>query len=411
MVGSNSKRSLRFLLRLKPVSHLLASSLFLLVSVCSIAGETPSFDVDKLLPTKVGEFYQVASIQPLQTLAKEGILNPETIRGGATSGTLGAEAQYLSRKGENFLVEFVQFRSDAEAYSLLTIVAKLMNGAAPTENIDIASDVGTASVASSRQIAFFKGRAFVRVSLPDAHEKQLSRAIDLARLFADQIDRGDSDIPVLVKHLPDWQNGQKHAAYLSSFRSLDAVVANQPVLAAVSAEGDADAVVSNYGPSKLLIVEFNTPQLAAENDQRIVARIQELWKQGQPAPSAYRRVGNYSVFVFEAPSEQVAKALIDQIKYEQVVQWLGENPYILKEAQRQYVETTLGVFVAVVKASGVAALGCFAVGGFLGALLFSRRRAQQRTVEAFSDAGGMLRLNIDELTPQTDPAKLLSERN
>jgi hypothetical protein len=117
------------------------------------------------------------------------------------------------------------------------------------------------------------------------------------------------------------------------------------------------------------------------------------------------------VFVFEAPSEESAKALIDQVKYEQVVQWLGENPYILKEAQRRYVETTLGVFLAVVKASGVAALACFAVGGFLGALLFSRRRAQQRTVEAFSDAGGMLRLNIDELTPQTDASKLLSERN
>jgi hypothetical protein len=122
-------------------------------------------------------------------------------------------------------------------------------------------------------------------------------------------------------------------------------------------------------------------------------------------------VGNYSVFVFDAPSEQTAKALIDQVKYEQVVQWLGDNPYILKEAQRRYVETTLGVFLAVVKASGVAALACFAVGGFFGALLFSRRRAQQRTVEAFSDAGGMLRLNIDELTPQTDPTKLLSERN
>ncbi len=390
---SNSKRSLRFLLRLKPVSQLLASSLILLLSVCSIAGEPSSSNLDKLLPTKVGEFYQVASIQPLQSLAKEGILNPETVRAGATPGLVGGEAQYLSRKGEKFLVEFVQFRSDAEAYSLLTIVAKLMNGATPTENIGLASDVGTASVASSRQIAFFKGRAFVRVSLPDVHEKQLSRAIDLARLFADQIDRGDSDIPVLVKHLPDWQNGQKHAVYLSSFRSLDAVVANQPVLTAVSAEGDADAVVSNYGSSKLLIVEFNTPQL------------------GKPAPSAYRRVGNYSVFVFDAPSEQGAKALIDQIKYEQVVQWLGENPYILKEAQRQYVETTLGVFIAVVKASGVAALCCFAVGGFLGALLFSRRRAQQRTVEAFSDAGGMLRLNIDELTPQTDPGKLLSERN
>ena len=369
----------------------------------AIAGESPSSDLGKLLPPKVGEFYQVESIQPLQSLAREGILNPETIMGGAT---VGAEAQYLSRKGEKFLVESVQFRSDAEAYSLLTIVAKLMNQSVPTESTGLVSDVGTASVASSRQIAFFKGRAFVRVSLADDHRKQLSGAIDLARLFADRIDRGDSDIPVLVKHLPDWQNGQKHAVYLSSFKLLDAVVANQPVLTAVSAEGDADAVVSNYGSSKLLIVEFNTPQLAVENDQRIVARIQELWKQGQPAPSAYRRVGNYSVFVFDAPSEQMAKALIDQIKYEQVVQWLGENPNILKEAERRYVETTLGVFLAVVKASGAAALACFAIGGFLGALLFSRRRAQQKSIEAYSDAGGMLRLNIDELTPQTDPAKL-----
>jgi hypothetical protein len=377
------------------------------MSVCSIAGESPSSELYKLLPTRVGEFYQIESIRPLQSLAKEGTLNPETAR----SGFVGAEAQYLSRKGEKFLVEFVQFRSDAEAYSLLTIVANLMNGAAPTENIGLASDVGTASLTSSRQIAFFKGRAFVRVSVADDHEKQPGGAIDLARLFAGQIDKGDSDIPVLVKHLPDWQKGQKHAVYLSSFTSLEAVAANQPVLTAVSAEGDADAVVSNYGSSKLLIVEFNTPQLAGENDLRIVARIQELWKQGTPAPSAYRRVGNYSVFVFDAPSEEAAKALIDQVKYEQVVQWLGENPYILKEAQRRYVETTLGVFLAVVKASGVAALACFAAGGFLGALLFSRRRAQQRTVEAYSDAGGMLRLNIDELTPQTDPAKLLSERN
>ena len=54
---------------------------------------------------------------------------------------------------------------------------------------------------------------------------------------------------------------------------------------------------------------------------------------------------------------------------------------------------------------------CLAAGGFIGALLFNRRRAQQRHAEAFSDAGGMLRLNIDEITPQTDPAKLVGPGN
>ena len=51
------------------------------------------------------------------------------------------------------------------------------------------------------------------------------------------------------------------------------------------------------------------------------------------------------------------------------------------------------------------------MGGLIGGLLFSYRRAQQKDVTAFSDAGGMLRLNIDEMTAETNPARLLRERN
>ena len=63
------------------------------------------------------------------------------------------------------------------------------------------------------------------------------------------------------------------------------------------------------------------------------------------------------------------------------------------------------------KGSGLALVSCLALGGLFGGLLFIRRRAQQRTVEAFSDAGGMLRLNLDQMTPETDPAKLLGRGN
>ncbi len=128
-------------------------------------------------------------------------------------------------------------------------------------------------------------------------------------------------------------------------------------------------------------------------------------------PTAYRRVGNYSVFVFNAPDEQTAKQLIDQVKYQQVVQWLGNRPDNLAARQREFIETTLGVFVSVVKASGIAIVLCVAVGGFLGALLFSRRRARQAETQAYSDAGGMLRLNIDELSAPTDAGKLIGPGN
>ena len=221
----------------------------------------------------------------------------------------------------------------------------------------------------------------------------------------------EDETPVLIQHLPAPEEAQKNAVFLRSFSDLDKLGLQQPVLSAVQSGGDADAALGTYAPSKVLIIEFHTPQLAADNDQRIIARIQELWRLGQPAPTAYRRVGNYSVFVFDAPDEQTAKQLIDQVKYEQVVQWLGDNPNILKEAEKRYVNTTLGVLVAVLKASGYAALLCLGVGGLIGGLLFSYRRAQQRDVEAFSDAGGMLRLNLDEMTAETNPSRLLRERN
>src|SRR4029079_4533524 len=118
--------------------------------------------------------------------------------------------------------------------------------------------------------------------------------------------------------------------------TLTSLAPQQAVLTAIQADGNADAAFATVGSSKVLLVEFNTPQLATDNDQRIIARIHELWKLGQPAPTAYRRVGNYSVFVFDAPDEATAKQLIDQVKYEQVVQWLGENPNIYKEAQKRY---------------------------------------------------------------------------
>ncbi|HSE19759.1 MAG TPA: hypothetical protein VLB46_22050 [Pyrinomonadaceae bacterium] len=221
----------------------------------------------------------------------------------------------------------------------------------------------------------------------------------------------EDQTPVLIQHLPAPEEAQKNAVFLKSFSDLEKLGLQQPVLSAVQSGGDADAALATYAPSKVLIIEFHTPQLAADNDQRIIARIQELWKLGQPAPTAYRRVGNYSVFVFDAPDEQTAKQLIDQVKYEQVVQWLGDNPNILKEAEKRYVNTTLGVLVAVLKASGYAALLCLGVGGLIGGLLFSYRRAQQRDVAAFSDAGGMLRLNLDEMTAETNPSRLLRERN
>ena len=307
----------------------------------------------------------------------------------------GEQSEYVSRNGERFAVKTVQLASEGKAYEALSLAAAETRTKEP--GIEIGNAAGTAGFASKDRIAFFKGLYFVTVTSlkPGTSPTAIN---DLAQSLSETLDKGDGDIPVLIRHLPNPEQAQKNAVYLNSLDSVASIAPQHPVLTAVKGDGNADAALASFGPSTVLIVEFNTPQLATENDQRIIARIQELWKLGQPAPTAYKRVGNYSVFVFDAPDELTAKELIGQVHYEQVVSWLGENPNILRQAEQHYVNTTLGVLVAVLKASGYALVGCLALGGLIGGLLFSYRRSQQKAFAAYSDAGGMMRLNLDEMS-------------
>jgi len=336
------------------------------------------------LPSEAGKFKRVKSNgeTPGIVTVWPGITPVET-----------EQAEYAVN-GERFAVEFVKFAQEGKAYQLLSLAAV----AARDEKTaaDITDVAGIAGFTTGDQLAFFKGVHFVRIRSvkPGSSPANIK---ELAQSLSDSLDPGDGDIPVLIKHLPHPDEAEKTAVYINSFDKLEWVLP-QPVLTAVKGDGNADAAIAVFGPSKVLVVEFNTPQLATENDQRIIARIQELWKLGQPAPTAYKRVGNYSVFVFDAPDEQTAKHLIDQVHYEQVVSWLGENPNILRQAEQHYVNTTLGVLVAVLKASGYALVGCLGLGALIGGLLFGYRRSQQKAFAAYSDAGGMMRLNLDEMT-------------
>jgi len=371
--------------RLRVILPLLA----LLAFASSISASSPDWDqIAKAFPESLGS-YRRATAPRLDDQNSDGV-------------GFKATADYSAPGAGRITVNVSWAELDGRAYEMLSATARSLRDKTP---VAIGANIGTAGFASPDIVAFFKGANFVQLSKANARTNS-NDLLSLATQLAEKLDRGEGEIPVLLKHLPNWEQAHQTAVYLNRFSSLESI-AKDGVLSAVKSEGDADAVLASYDSMRLLIIEFNTPQRSVENDQRIVARIRELWNLGQPAPSAYKRVGNYSVFVFEAPNDQAAKQLIDQVHYEQVVSWLGENPNILKEAQKHYVRTTLGVLVAVLKASGFALIACFGTGALIGGLLFTRRRAQQRAVEAFSDAGGMLRLNLDEMTPQTNPARLL----
>ena len=341
------------------------------------------------LPDKIGDF---RASTPATVIAA----------GPALPDVLRVKRTYAAANGDAFEVVLARTQNDSSAYALLT--ASRPNG----KEVKLGG-IGTASIVEGGSIDFVKGNAYVHLANL-SNSVTSGELVQLAQGLAQQLDKGEDDIPVLVKHLPNWETVQPRAYYVVTQQGLKDLLPQQRVLDAVSFEGSPEASLANYDAGKLLIIEFNTAKIAGDNDWNIKTKINELRGAGANAntlPTAYRRVGNYSVFVFDAPSEPVANELIDQVKYQQVVQWLGNDPYIYERATREFTETTLGVFVSVVKASGLAVVTCVGLGGLLGALLFTRRRAQQRQAEAYSDAGAMLRLNLDDMTRETNPARLL----
>ncbi|HEX8843433.1 MAG TPA: DUF6599 family protein [Pyrinomonadaceae bacterium] len=377
------------------------SSLLLALLVTATAQTAEPSEISKLFPKAVGAF-RAQAVRPASTLSKE--FRPEDY-GVQDAG----ERAYLSRKGEKLTVTVVRTYTQAGAYALLSELSAEVRSTAREEVLK-PSEIGVTAIATSERVVFYKGTTLVSIN---GRLGGGDRLIEFARAFAQTLEDYQNDIPVLVKHLPDWGTAQDRATYALSLNALQRAVGNQAALDVISFAEGTEAVTATYDASRLIIVEYTTPQLTARNDARIMERIKQLHEGNQPVPTAYRRVGNYSVFVYNAPDEAAARQLIDQVKYEQQVQWLGENPFALQYAAQQHTQNTqkaVSLILGIAKTIGFFVALCLGAGGVVGGIAFLRRRAQQRRAAAdiYSDAGGMLRLNLDEMTPQTDPARLLS---
>ncbi len=209
----------------------------------------------------------------------------------------------------------------------------------------------------------------------------------------------DDGLPVLIKHLPDWENARNRAVYILNRNDLQSALGNRPVFDLIEFESGTEAVTAPYNRGKLLLVEFSTPQASADADARIK---QQLTQTAENSPIFYRRIGNYNAFLLDGGDENAANKLFDQIKYEKNVQWLGEDPFYLKRAERTLARGLSEVFIATVFVI-VGGLGLAILAGIGAGFIFYRMREQKRAgMKEFSDAGGMTRLNLDGFTPSPD---------
>lgn len=204
----------------------------------------------------------------------------------------------------------------------------------------------------------------------------------------------DDGIPVLVKHLPDWAEVRETTVFSTRINEITAAVGERPVLAGVQLIAGTEAVTAQYPVGRMLIIEYTNPQSSIEADNLFAKNLAEIPQPG----TVYRRVGNYSVFVFDAADAEAASELIDRVKYEKYVQWLGEDPYLIQKLERYFVTTTRDIFIATVMWIISGLLLAILTGIAVGIVYFRFRDHRRIGRTAFSDAGGLTRLNLDELS-------------
>jgi hypothetical protein len=185
----------------------------------------------------------------------------------------------------------------------------------------------------------------------------------------------------------------------------------------------AEVVTADYrngaGQMNLIAVEYYSPQSADDGEARIRDHFNAL-PQDEKDRLMIKRVGNYVVAVSKIQDRQAAENIISQIKYQKKVYWAGRkftdipleyrppDPLALEEYTR-----TIKTMVRSFYWTGIALLSALLLGFAAGFSLFQWKRYRRRKLgleNVFSDAGGSLRLNLDDyLLPEPPQIKRIGE--
>jgi hypothetical protein len=267
--------------------------------------------------------------------------------------------------------------------------------------------VGDGGWTSESETAFWRGPYAVVIAGGAAEERA-----GLAAALLDRMGAVTAPAP-LLDHLPETgqiAGSRRYAPTIDNFHQIRPDLDSDVFRIGA---GGAEAAVAEYEqgggtPFRLTLVEYETPQLAAAAERSL-----RKWYDALPADAraltVIRREGNYLVEATGIHDHTVAQATVGAVNYAYKVDWLKEPP-----VPYQYDVASEGHKVAqvIMSSFGIVALGfliALTAGTIVGAQMFRRRR--RAVGKAFSDAGGMVCLDLDPALPPTaGTIALLGER-
>jgi membrane protein YdbS with pleckstrin-like domain len=233
-------------------------------------------------------------------------------------------------------------------------------------------------------------------------------------------------ISPIISHLPKESKVAGSEKYIIGPVGLSRIDKMGALSGLIDFSGGVEIAVADYGTGegdrrmKLAIVEYHTPQSATAGFQAVTEHHNAL-SDAEKSKRIIKRVGNYIVVATGVTDPVRGNALVDQVKYTVKVYWEGgkftsipiefrpTDPAALEEAAETAV-VLLRTFYGI----GLLLLSAIILGVFSGWTMFYWRRYKRRKLgieNVFSDAGGNIRLNLDDylLEPGDAGSKLLGK--
>jgi hypothetical protein len=240
-----------------------------------------------------------------------------------------ASATYTRDDGRKLTIRAARFQDTSGAYGAFTFYKQpdMLN-----------EKIGDQASSLNNRVLFYSGNVLV-----DAVFEKLS-AMSAAELreLASQLPQspgGSGKLPGLPAYLPKPSYIKNTAKYVVGPRTLDNLSAPIPSSLVDFATG-AEVVLGNYnssgGEATLMLINYPTPQIAAEHLRKIDAARQQSPQQpetGAPADSTPifdKRSGPIVVIAAGPLSQTDAKSLLASVNYDADVTW-NENTHLTKK--------------------------------------------------------------------------------
>jgi hypothetical protein len=242
------------------------------------------------------------------------------------------KAAYTRDDGRNLVVKAAVFADASGAYGAFTYYCSEEMGQ---------ETIGGQAAFLNNRVLFYQGNVLVDAMFDRMSVMSASQMRQLAGLLPQPADNKDK-LPSLPSRLPKGADGKLEkntTKYILGPVALDRVGSPLPS-AMIDFKSGAEVVMGKYaanaGDATLMLVEYPTPQIAAERLRQIDASHQITQQQPGVAPildvGPYfaSRTGPILVIAAGPLSKSEARSLMSSVSYEADVTW-NENTYVSKK--------------------------------------------------------------------------------